>query len=200
MKKLSIIMLMLLLVLSVGLVSAGPNDLPGNGWTSGQQIQNVGNASGVVNLTAYDQAGAPTNCGDQPLDPGESYTYLPETDCPGMPPGFEGSAVASADQPIAAVVNVNNRSVGKAAGQYTGTDGSEVQPPSFSRWSRATMSAGRLPSMSKTPATAPTILMLTLLLTVLPTANPIRTFLPMRWSSLTPLTPAFPQEQVTSVR
>jgi hypothetical protein len=126
MKKLSIIMLMLLLVLSVGLVSAGPNDLPGNGWTSGQQIQNVGNASGVVNLTAYDQAGAPTNCGDQPLDPGESYTYLPETDCPGMPPGFEGSAVASADQPIAAVVNVNNRSVGKAAGQYTGTDGSEV--------------------------------------------------------------------------
>lgn len=126
MKKLSIIMLMLLLVLSVGLVSAGPNDLPGNGWTSGQQIQNVGNASGTVNLTAYDQAGGSFNCGDQALDPGESYTYLPQNDCGSMPAGFEGSAVASADQPIAAIVNVANPTVGKAAGQYTGTDGSAV--------------------------------------------------------------------------
>jgi hypothetical protein len=126
MKKFSIIVLMLLFVLSVGLVSAGPNDLPGNGWTSGQQIQNVGNASGTVNLTAYDQGGVSFNCGDQALDPGESYTYLPENDCPSMDPGFEGSAVASADQPIAAVVNVNNRTVGPAAGQYTGTDGSAV--------------------------------------------------------------------------
>jgi hypothetical protein len=126
MKKLSIIVLMLLLVVSVGLVSAGPNDLPGTGWTSGQQIQNVGAASGTVNLTAYDQAGTAYNCGDQALDPGESYTYLPDNDCTGMPAGFEGSAVASADQPIAAIVNVANPSVGKAAGQYTGTDGSAV--------------------------------------------------------------------------
>ncbi len=126
MKKISIIMLMLLLVLSVGLVSAGPNDLPGSGWTSGQQIQNVGNASGTVNLTAYDQAGSPYNCGDQALNPGESYTYLPQNDCATMPAGFEGSAVASADQPIAAIVNVANLSVGSAAGQYTGTDGSAV--------------------------------------------------------------------------
>ena len=66
------------------------------------------------------------NCGDQALNPGESYTYLPDSDCPTMPAGFEGSAVASADQPIAAVVNVANRPVGAAAGQYTGTDGSAV--------------------------------------------------------------------------
>ena len=126
MKKLSIIVLMLLLVLSVGLVSAGPNDLPGTGWTSGQQIQNVGAANGTVNLTAYDQSGTDYNCGDQALAPGQSYTYLPDNDCVGMPAGFEGSAVASADQPIAAIVNVANPSVGKAAGQYTGTDGSAV--------------------------------------------------------------------------
>ena len=43
-----------------------------------------------------------------------------------MPAGFEGSAVASADQPIAAIVNVANPSVGSAAGQYTGTDGADV--------------------------------------------------------------------------
>jgi hypothetical protein len=126
MKKLSVILLALMLILAVGLVSAGPNDLPGNGWTSGQQIQNVGGASGTVNLMAYDQAGGSFNCGDQALDPGESYTYLPATDCATMPAGFEGSAVASADQPIAAVVNVNNKPVGAAAGQYTGTDGSAV--------------------------------------------------------------------------
>ena len=126
MKKLSIIILMLMLVLAVGLVSAGPNDLPGTGWSSGQQIQNVGNASGTVNLMAYDTSGGAFNCGDQALNPGESYTYLPDNDCPTMPAGFEGSAVASADQPIAAVVNVANRPVGAAAGQYTGTDGSAV--------------------------------------------------------------------------
>jgi hypothetical protein len=126
MKKISIIVLMLVLVLSVGLVSAGPNDLPGTGWTSGQQIQNVGAASGTVNLTAYDTSGNDYNCGDPALDPGESYTYLPDNDCTTMPAGFEGSAVASAYQPIAAIVNVANPSVGKAAGQYTGTDGSAV--------------------------------------------------------------------------
>ncbi len=127
MKKLSIIILLLMLVMAVGLVSAGPNDLPGTGWSSGQQIQNVGGASGTVNLMAYDQAGNPPyNCGDQALAPGESYTYLPDSDCPTMPAGFEGSAVASADQPIAAVVNVANKPVGAAAGQYTGTDGSAV--------------------------------------------------------------------------
>jgi len=126
MKKISIIALMLLLVLGVGLVSAGPNDLPGTGWSSGQQIQNVGNANGTVNLMAYDMSGNSYNCGDQALGPGESYTYLPDNDCPTMPAGFEGSAVASADQPIAAVVNVANRPVGAAAGQYTGTDGSAV--------------------------------------------------------------------------
>lgn len=126
MKKLSVIVLMLMLIMAVGLVSAGPNDLPGNGWNSGQQIQNVGGASGTVNLMAYDQAGSAYNCGDQALNPGESYTYLPSTDCATMPAGFEGSAVASADQPIAAVVNVANKPVGAAAGQYTGTDGSAV--------------------------------------------------------------------------
>jgi hypothetical protein len=126
MKKVSVIVLMLVLVISVGLVSAGPNDLPGTGWSSGQQIQNVGAASGTVTLIAYDMTGANFPCGDQALDPGESYTYLPDNDCATMPAGFEGSAVASADQPIAAVVNVANKPVGQAAGQYNGTDGGAV--------------------------------------------------------------------------
>jgi hypothetical protein len=33
MRKVAIMMLLLLLVVSVGLVSAGPIELPGNGWT-----------------------------------------------------------------------------------------------------------------------------------------------------------------------
>ena len=43
-----------------------------------------------------------------------------------MPAGFVGSAVVSADQPIAAIVNVVNMPTGRAAGMYRGTDGADV--------------------------------------------------------------------------
>jgi hypothetical protein len=127
MKKFALLVVVLLLLGSVGLVSAGPNDLPGTGWTSGHQIQNVDSVSNTVVLTAYDENGASYDCGSQVLGSGQSYTYLPASDCTSMPAGFLGSAVASAVGPIAAVVNVNNKSGGGAAsGQYNGTDGGAV--------------------------------------------------------------------------
>lgn len=48
-KKTFVLVLALLLVM-VGIVSAQSGNLPGSGWWSGQQIQNVGtaNASGPV--------------------------------------------------------------------------------------------------------------------------------------------------------
>ena len=59
------------------------------------------------------------------MQPGQSYTYLTDVDCP-VSAGFIGSAVVSADQPVAAVVNVNNKGVRAASGQYRGTSGSDA--------------------------------------------------------------------------
>lgn len=125
MKKIAVTLLLLVsLVATFSLVSA-QGGLPGSGWTSGQQIQNVGGDDATVSFMAYDQSGTSTDCGMQSLQPGQSYTYLTDVDCP-VSPGFIGSAVVSADQPIAAVVNVNNKGVGAASGQYRGTSGSDA--------------------------------------------------------------------------
>jgi hypothetical protein len=124
MKKVIPFVLVLVLLVSVSLVLA-QGGLPGSGWKSGQQIQNVGNASANVVLTAYDDNGASADCGEKTIQPGASATFLTDTDCD-VDAGFIGSAVASADQAIAAIVNVNNRGTGAAAGQYQGTDGADV--------------------------------------------------------------------------
>lgn len=128
MKKVLPLVLLLVMLVSVSLVAAEANTLPGSGWESGQQIQNASTSnSATIVLTAYDQTGNAYSCdptSPSPLPAGASFTWLP-TDC-SAPAGFVGSAVASADQPINAVVNVNNRTVGPAAGQYTGTAGADV--------------------------------------------------------------------------
>ena len=124
-KKILVLVLALLLV-SVGVVSAQSGNLPGSGWWSGQQIQNVGDASTSVLFTAYDEDGNDFPCGSaKAADPGESVNFLTNTDCT-VPAGFVGSAVVSADQPIAAIVNVVNMPTGRAAGMYRGTDGADV--------------------------------------------------------------------------
>lgn len=125
-KRLLFMALVLTLVLSVGLVTAAGSDLPGSGWESGQQIQNVSTTeTTTINLMAYDQSGTPTDCGTRDsVPPGGSVNYL-MTDCP-VPDGFQGSGVVSAGAPIAAIVNVNNRTVGAAAGQYRGTEGADA--------------------------------------------------------------------------
>ncbi len=124
MKKLLPFLVIVLVLVTVGLVAA-QGGLPGSGWKSGQQIQNVGTGSAKVLFTAYDAGGAGFNCGEKTIASGASATYLTDVDCP-VPAGFIGSAVVSADQPIAAIVNVNNRGTGAAAGQYQGTDGADV--------------------------------------------------------------------------
>jgi hypothetical protein len=123
MTKKFFICLLALLMIGVSVATANTSNLPGSGWTSGQQIQNVSTTNNAqVSLTAYAANGTSYPCDNQSLAPGASFTWLADN-CT-SPAGFQGSAVASSDQPIVAVVNVNNRSVGGAAGQYTGTDGS----------------------------------------------------------------------------
>ncbi|MCZ2112460.1 MAG: hypothetical protein LC131_01215 [Anaerolineae bacterium] len=125
-KVLTILTVLIVVLAAVGLVMAEGNALPGSGWKSGQQIQNVGAANASIVFQAYGQNGAAYNCGTKPAGPGASVNFLTDTDCTTVPAGFVGSAVVSADQPIAAIVNVNNRGVGNAAGQYRGTDGADV--------------------------------------------------------------------------
>ena len=125
MKKVVPFVLVIVLLVAVGLVLA-QGGLPGSGWTSGQQIQNVSTtANAKVIMKAYDKDGVSFNCGEKTIPPGGSATYLTDTDCP-VTAGFIGAAVVSADQAIAAIVNVNNRGTGAAAGQYQGTDGVDV--------------------------------------------------------------------------
>ena len=124
MKKAIPFVLVIVLLVSVGLTFA-QGGLPGSGWKSGQQAQNVGSASAKVVMTAYEQNGTSHDCGEKTIASGASATYLTDTDCP-VDAGFIGSAVLSADQAIAAIVNVNNRGTGAAAGQYQGTDGVDV--------------------------------------------------------------------------
>ena len=123
-KTLTIFALIIVLLVSVSLVAA-QGQLPGSGWKSGQQIQNVGSANASIVFQAFGQDGTPYNCGGDNVAPGASTNVLTDADCP-VPAGFVGSAVVSADQPIAAIVNVNNRGTGTAAGQYRGTDGADV--------------------------------------------------------------------------
>jgi hypothetical protein len=112
------------------MVGAQGDTLPGSGWWTGQQIQNVGTANATVVSTAYDSLSPNTYTASFfPLAAGSSVTFLP-ADFAGMGPGFQGSAVVSADQPIKAIVSLTNRQVGSygvpggvAGGQYQGIDG-----------------------------------------------------------------------------
>jgi hypothetical protein len=124
MKKALYFVIGALAVLSFSLVAA-QSGLPGAGWESGQQIQNVGSGPANIIFTAYGQDGTSYDCGSSSsVAVGASVNFLTSA-CP-VSAGFLGSAVVSADQEIAAIVNVTNRTVGKAAGQYKGTDGAST--------------------------------------------------------------------------
>ncbi len=132
MKKVSfgtIISLIAILVL-VGSALAEANALPGSGWYSAEQIQNVGSSTASIDITAYDSLSTSTYGLSDLIDPGASKNYLPNAFA-GMPEGFQGSAIVSSNQDIRAIVNVTNRynaalglgdaaSPSPAAGQYQG--------------------------------------------------------------------------------
>ena len=115
--------------LAFAIVGIGSAALPGSGWWQGATFQNVGQGSTNVQVVAYDSASAstyPTDPATISLAEGASTVILPD-DFAGMPAGFQGSAIASAGQPLAALVNVTNREAagfgvpgGKAAGIYNG--------------------------------------------------------------------------------
>lgn len=117
-KKFLLIALTVLLGLVPTAIFAQGSGLPGSGWQTGQQVQNVGNSNANIQITAYDANGSATYSGDaRTLNVGASTTYL-GSHFNSMPSGFIGSAVVSSDQPALAIVNETN---GTGAGQYQGT-------------------------------------------------------------------------------
>jgi hypothetical protein len=134
MKKYSIsaLVAILILVMLVGSAFAATQDLPGSGWWSGEQIQNVGADVAQIDITAYGATAADVFTVNDSINKGSSKTYIP-TNFPNMPAGFQGSAVVSSNSDIRAIVNVTNRFVSNlslgdpntasyASGEYQGTN------------------------------------------------------------------------------
>ncbi|MBN1668642.1 MAG: hypothetical protein JW862_16230 [Anaerolineales bacterium] len=131
MKKVAFL-LTLALLLTLASSAVAQSGLPGSGWWSGETIQNVGTSDATIQVTAYDMNSTATYTASQLVGPGEFYNFIPNSFA-GMPSGFQGSAVVSANQPVKAIVNVTNRQSnelgiagGKAAAQYQGIDGTMV--------------------------------------------------------------------------
>jgi hypothetical protein len=133
-KKLATSLLVAILIIGmmVGSALAETSALPGSGWWSGEQIQNVGSGDATIDITAYDASN--TYSVSDTIAPGASKTYLPNS-FTGMPAGFQGSAVVSSNSDIRAIVNITNRFItvsgttlgdpntpSAAAGQYQGTN------------------------------------------------------------------------------
>lgn len=71
-------------------------------WTTGFQVQNLGTTAANVTIDLYNRDG--TSGGAQIADSIlTSKTYFP---IPNAAAGFQGSAVVSADQPVAAILNI----------------------------------------------------------------------------------------------
>jgi len=124
-----------LLVVSIALVaslvlstSALAQGLPGSGWWTGTQVQNVGPSDATVNITLYDSASAATFSTDAVIPAGAAQNFIP-TAWANLTAGFQGSGVVSSNQPVKAITNVTNvasgsfgTAGGKAAAQYQGTE------------------------------------------------------------------------------
>jgi hypothetical protein len=140
--KYKIIVGIAVMVAALLVVSPVLADLPGGGWWTGEQIQNVdpGQGQAVLEFTAYDSATAATyDCGSITLDYGEGHVWVPTNawgitpNCDSLPAGFLGSAVVSADKQIVAIVQETNQDVsplgtpgGKAVAAYRGIDASDT--------------------------------------------------------------------------
>lgn len=101
------------------------NALPGTGWVSGINVQNVGTDVAQIDLTGYARtdgtAAAPQSAPNIPVGNLASFNSYPAGAT-----SFDGSGIVSSNQPIVAVVNVANGPGGLAAGQYQGTDGARA--------------------------------------------------------------------------
>lgn len=86
-------------------------------YTSGFQVQNLSGTTANIVVTFYDNSGNPTAVnGTVPANGSTTFFPLPSQ----VPSGFDGSAVISSDQAVAAVVNVLGTGVVPSAASYVG--------------------------------------------------------------------------------
>ncbi len=112
-------------ILSIMLLSGAVTAaLPGAGWWTFYQVQNVGTTDGNLMMVAYDSASSTTYDSDQfTFSPGQALAYhpgLPPTYPSGdrigfttdLPSGFEGSVALSSSVPVVAIANLGNNPSG----------------------------------------------------------------------------------------
>lgn len=73
-------------------------------WTTGFRVQNLGTATANVNVQLYNPDGSSAGTINDTINASDGKTYFP---VPNVPAGFQGSAVISADQQIAAILNIS---------------------------------------------------------------------------------------------
>lgn len=113
MKSTRIILALLLIVLvlqGLGLTAVAQG--PAGTWASGIQIQNQSEtetANITINFYWSENSGnasaTPAATFTDTIEPGKSKTYYVPSHIPQVPDDFEGSAVVTSDQPIAAILN-----------------------------------------------------------------------------------------------
>ena len=137
MKKVFVV-LSLTIVPAILLTGAVTAALPGTGWWTFYQVQNVGSGDGTLTMQAYDSASSTIYDSDSfTFSPGEALAFHPglpasyptgdrigfTTD---LPAGFEGSVVLSSSVPVVAIAQLGNNTSGtvgadgKASSFYQG--------------------------------------------------------------------------------
>jgi hypothetical protein len=122
MKKLRLILVAgLLLILAFAAVPGASAQGGISGYTTGIQIQNLGTAAATATTTFYNQDGSIAGTKNDSIPAGGSVTNFPLA---GVSAGFNGSAVVSSDQPVAAIANLlgsNGTYAGATTGVATGS-------------------------------------------------------------------------------
>jgi len=110
----------------------GAAALPGAGWWTFYQIQNVGSTTGELTMTAYDSLSTDTYTSNSfSFDPGEALAYNPGLDpnyptgdrigfTTELPSGFQGSVAISSSVEIFAIAQMTPGPIAINAATFTG--------------------------------------------------------------------------------
>lgn len=130
--KIAVVLLAVVLAaLSIGVAAAQDSidNIPGGGWWTGTQIQNVGADTATLTIASYHKDDSSKDASKtDTINKDASKTFLP-SDLNLGAGEFQGSATVSSNQPLRAIVNTTNMPAagygipgGTAAGQYQGVN------------------------------------------------------------------------------
>lgn len=122
MKVFKVILAAALLLAMMAMAVPGANAQLGVTWTTGFQVQNLSASTANISITFYQQNGTALTPFSDTVAANSSKTYsvLNGTAGPSVPAGFNGSAVISSDQPVAAILNILGSGPGSFGGSASG--------------------------------------------------------------------------------